>query len=111
MKAIPLYILLLWIMGLSSLCLLSEKGGDINITNDYGWSVLHSAARGLDEDWRIIKWLLKKGANPNVESNGGIRIKDILAEVDSTYVEKYDELVKESENYFAGQQQIFPKKF
>lgn len=87
---------------LELLKLLKKKGGEINAENNYNWSVLHSAASGLiktageEDNWEIIKWLLKQGAKTEIKTESGLEVKDVFAEVGSSYVEKYKKLIIDS---------------
>ena len=74
-----------------------SKKGDINMTNNYGWSVLHSAASGIvneKENWDIIEWLLERGADTEVKSGNGFSVRDIFFDKDWSYAENYDKLVE-----------------
>ena len=74
--------------------------GKINAVNKYGWTVLHSAASGIidtREDWKIIKWLLEKGANTKIKAENVYDIKDVFLQKDYSYVVHYEELVNKSE--------------
>ncbi|WP_353274651.1 MULTISPECIES: ankyrin repeat domain-containing protein [unclassified Wolbachia] len=48
---------------------LVEDGIDINATNKFKWTALHSAA---DQGYlEIVEFLLEKGANPNIKDSNG----------------------------------------
>src|SRR5205807_1720950 len=70
---------------LSLLKILVEKKGDINATNNFNWSVLHSAASAVVEgieNWEIIEWLIENGADFTVKSTIGSSVYDLFQEKD-----------------------------
>ena len=82
--------------GLLLLKLLIGEGSDINAVNNYGWSVLHSAALEIVNDrgdWSIIELLLESGANIDAETESELTARDIFLQKDYSYVEQYDNLV------------------
>jgi ankyrin repeat protein len=57
--------------------LLIEKGADINAQNSWGWTALQQACNGKID---VIKYLLSKGANPNLNDHDNISPLFILSE-------------------------------
>ncbi|KLL05010.1 MAG: ankyrin repeat protein [Mycoplasmataceae bacterium RV_VA103A] len=79
-----------------------NQKGDINATNNYGWTILHSAASGIikeGEDWEIIAWLLQQ-ADLNIEAkaDNGFTISDVFWQKDYSYAKIYEDLVKKHKN-------------
>ena len=78
----------------------------VNEVNNFGWSVMHSAAHGITHkrvDWTIIEYLLKKGAKSDLRSKTNLTAYDVFLRVDYSYAAHYDELVKKWENQQAYQ--------
>lgn len=78
---------------------LFKKGGDINATNNFNWSVLHSAASAIVEGiecWEIVEWLIKSGASTTIKSEMGSSVYNIFREKDWTYAECYAQIVEDS---------------
>lgn len=48
---------------------LLEKGVNVNITDDHGWTALMAASYG--DDPKLVDWLLAKGADPHQTLRGG----------------------------------------
>lgn len=66
------------------------------LTKYFNWSVLHSAASVIvegRENWEIIEWLIKKGADATIKSTMGSSVYDVLREKDQTYAEHYKALI------------------
>ncbi|CAG8546937.1 10860_t:CDS:1 [Paraglomus occultum] len=82
---------------LSLLKTLVKKKEYINVTNNFNWSVLHSAASAIVEgieNWEIIEWLIKNGADVTVKSTMGSSVYDIFRKKDQAYAERYKNIIE-----------------
>jgi len=72
---------------------LVEDGIDVNATNKFKWTALHSAA---DQGYlEIIEFLLEKGANPNIKDSNGKSPRRIAVMASRHNKDKpYDQIIK-----------------
>ena len=84
---------------------LISSGGDINVTNIDGATLLHSACQGISDStgtWECVGYLLKTNlekAKPDLnypfkEDCMSVKPRDILNSIDLSYGRMYDDLVK-----------------
>ena len=81
----------------------NENKGNIKAVNEYGWSVLHSAASGIInnnlEDWKVVEWLLERLIKEEVDlslikDQDGYSVEDVFLQKDWSYLKHYQELLK-----------------
>ncbi len=61
-----------------------DRGPEINTTDEYGWTPLHWAAASTRRSTKVIKTLLDKGADLNVEDKAGTRALDLATKFNNT---------------------------
>ena len=62
--------------------LLVDRGADVNIRGENGWTALIWAARAGNIE--IVKYLLSKGADPHIKSSGGQTVVELTLESENT---------------------------
>jgi hypothetical protein len=91
---------------------LVRKGGDVNAVNNYGWTVLHSAALEIvndQGDWGIVEFLLLESrVNIDIKTESGLTARSIFFQKDYSYIEQYDNLVEQQ--VFFQQEQVLIKE-
>jgi ankyrin repeat protein len=86
---------------LEMLKFLIAEGCDVNASDKYGWTVLHSMASSIAEregSWQIMKWFLQQHKNLDIYAKTitDFEVKDVFAKVDYSLVEHYEKLLRDS---------------